>query len=137
MTFFCVYKVECLWQKWMWSYTLLLFLTHSVCQNQDAQYLNWVNPWKWKNLWANYSQNCNPRPPFQTKKDLKFTQLIMKFFSKIFDTKCQRFSLPSNGSNSNSENIWARKVFFCLKRSEFHQKLIGNVISELCRQKLV
>ena len=34
-------------------------------------------------------------------------------------------------------NFWAREMFFFLDRSEFRQKFIGNVISELRRQKCV
>ena len=36
-----------------------------------------------------------------------------------------------------TRNILARKMFFFLNRSEFRQKLIGYVISELRRQKCV
>ena len=34
---------------------------------------------------------------------------------------------------SNSVNFWARKMFFFLSGSEFHQKLIGTIIRMLFR----
>ena len=42
----------------------------TVGQNQGAQYLNWINPWKWANLWAKYWLNCNYRSPLSYKKGL-------------------------------------------------------------------
>ena len=38
----------------------------TVGQNQAAQYLNYINLWKWTNLWAEYWLNCSPKYPSQT-----------------------------------------------------------------------
>ena len=104
-------------------------------KDQGAQYLNQINP---RNI---YEQNiqliCYPSTLRQTKKDQILTQLMRKksslytvfnFFKTFKDFLCLQnaltlsiFELEKCSSFSN--------------RSEFCRKLIGNVISELRRQK--
>ena len=66
---------------------------------------------------------------------LKQTDLIHQDNIPQIFQNFQRFSLFSN--RSNSANFWAKKCSFFLNRSEFRQKLIGYVNSDLCRQKCV
>ena len=55
---------------------------------------------------------------------------VGQFVLKIFIQNFKKFS-----NLSNSVNIWARKVFLFLNRSDFCQKLIDHVIKELRWQK--
>ena len=116
----------------------------TVGQNQGARYLNWINQCKWTNLGAKYVINCYPRPPWQTKKNLILSQLMRKkidfepclYFFMDFQYKTLKdfFCLQIALTRSIFE---LEKCSFFSNRSEFRQKLIGNVISELRRQKCI
>ena len=86
----------------------------------------------------------DPNRSFQSQMDPKLFNFIPKVIIvapktfqrfmfciwEIFVEKFERFSLRY----SNFVNIWARKTFFFINRSEFRQKLIVTIISVLMRQ---